>query len=66
MPGRSNEHFLLGTGVQPEQYQCVDCGYITAKKKLLKQSENGLTCSIGHYTDKENQLKRARNPYARR
>jgi hypothetical protein len=64
--GRSNEHFLIGTGVQPEEFQCADCGYTHSKKKLFKQSENGLTCSTGHYESKDGQPKRNRNPYASR
>jgi hypothetical protein len=64
--GRNNEQFLLGTGVQPESYVCADCGYTHTKKKLFKKSENGLTCSTDHYESKDGQLKRNRNPYARR
>ena len=64
--GRNNEHFLLGAGVQPEQYVCSECGYTHTKKKLFKQSESGLTCSTGHYEDKQGQPKRNRNPYAQR
>ena len=62
--GRNNEQFLLGTGETPEKFCCAECGYEHAKKKLFKQSEGGLTCSIGHYEDKQGQPKRARNPYA--
>lgn len=68
MPGRSNEHFLLGQGVEPETHCCAECGFEHAKKKLFKkgEEEGKLTCSTGHYQDKEGSLKRARNPYAQR
>lgn len=64
--GRNNEQFLIGTGVQPEQFTCADCGYTHTKKKLFKQSEHGLTCSTGHYENKSGEAKRNRNPYAQR
>jgi hypothetical protein len=66
--GRSNEHFQIGAGTQPEaeSYCCAECGYTHTKKKLFKQSDGGLTCSTGHYEDKQGQPKRARNPYATR
>ena len=65
--GRNNEHFLIGAGEapEPEEFECSDCGYRHTKKKLFKNSEGGLTCSTGHYEDKQGQPKRARNPYAR-
>ena len=68
MAGRSTEHFLLGTGVPPEEHTCAECGYAHTKKKLFKKaSEDGtLTCSTGHYESKDGTLKRARNPYATR
>jgi len=68
MPKRQhNQQFLIGAGQAPEEetFGCADCGYTHTKKKLFKQSENGLTCSTGHYEDKQGQVKRARNPYAR-
>lgn len=64
--GRNNEQFMLGAGVEPEQFVCSECGYAHTKKKLFKQGEGGLTCSTGHYLDKSDQPKRNRNPYATR
>jgi hypothetical protein len=63
---RNTESFLLGTGVAPETHVCSECGFEHAKKKLFKKNgDTGLTCATGHYEDREGNLKRARNPYAR-
>lgn len=68
MPGgRSTDHFKAGAGMSEpsEEYQCSECGFTHTKKKLFKRDgEGGMTCSTGHYTDKDEQLKRARNPWA--
>lgn len=68
--GRNNASFLLGTGVEPPQPEtrcCSACGFETPNHKLLKRDgEGGHTCTTGHYEDGEGNLKRARNPYARR
>ena len=65
MAGRNTQQFLLGAGAESDEFCCTECGYSHVKKKLFKQSEGGLTCSTGHYEDKQGQVKRARNPYAR-
>jgi hypothetical protein len=66
--GRNFEAFLQGTGVQPTEYCCADCGYTSNNRKHFKSSgdEGQKTCATGHFEDKEGQLKRARNPYAAR
>jgi hypothetical protein len=67
MPGRNTQAFLIGSGQGPEPYVCSECGYSSANRKHFKKGEGGEghTCSTGHY-DKDGELKRARNPYARR
>lgn len=63
--GRNFDAFLQGTGVQPAEYCCAECGHTSSNRKQFKNAGDGeKTCSTGHYTDKEGQLKRARNPYA--
>lgn len=66
---RRTEAFQFGMGVEPQQHCCAECGYTSANRKNFKRSgEDGeaRTCSTGHYTDAEGNLKRAINPYARR
>jgi hypothetical protein len=43
------------------------CGYESNNRRNFRNTEGGeKTCSTGHYEDKEGNLKRAINPYARR
>jgi hypothetical protein len=54
-------------GVEPEQRVCSECGYVHTSRRNFKKTDDGdgLTCSTGHYTDDEGNLKRNRNTYAR-
>ena len=64
---RRLDAFNFGTGVESEPaYVCADCGYSSDNRKNFRRSEEGHTCSTGHYTDKEGETKRAINPYARK
>lgn len=65
--GRSFNAFQEGAGTAeaPTQYCCAQCGYTSSNRKHFKSHDDGKTCSTGHYEDKEGNLKRARNPYAR-
>ncbi len=60
--------FSMGMGIEPEQHVCAECGYAHASKKNFRKLPDGegVTCSTGHYEDREGNLKRARNTYARR
>lgn len=55
-------------GVEPESHVCAECGFTHTNRKNFKRSEDGAgyTCSTGHYEDKEGNLKRQANFYARR
>ena len=61
---RRLDAFTQGTGVEPPQYTCAECGYTSGPKNFRKSGE-GYTCSTGHYTDKQGELKRQKNVYAR-
>jgi transposase len=67
----SNRHrldaFNLGQGIEPEQHVCAECGYVHASAKNFRKmpTGEGVTCSTGHYEDRDGNLKRARNVYAR-
>lgn len=64
---RRNDAFALGQGIEPEQHVCADCGYAHTNRKNFKNGENGTkTCSTGHYEDRDGNIKRAKNTYARR
>lgn len=67
MTGRNTQAFLIGTGQEQAQYCCSDCGYSSTNRRHFRRGDGGEghTCSTGHY-DKDGELKRARNPYARR
>jgi hypothetical protein len=64
---RRNDAFNLGQGIEPEQHVCAECGYVHANRKNFKRTEDGdaYTCSTGHYEDRDGNLKRQRNTYAR-
>ena len=62
-----SDAFLIGAGQQPvSQYCCAECGYSSTNNKHFKKAGEGHTCATGHYEDANGNLKRARNPYARR
>jgi hypothetical protein len=65
---RRNDAFALGQGIEPESHVCADCGYAHTNRKNFKRTEDGAayTCSTGHYEDREGNLKRQANFYARR
>jgi len=65
---RRNSAFQAGMGVEPEQHTCSECGYAHTNRKNFKRTEDGegYTCSTGHYQDREGNLKRQANFYARR
>ena len=64
--GRTFNAFQQGAGTAPEaaSYCCAECGYTSGNRKHFKSHEEGKTCSTGHY-ERDGQLKRAKNPYAR-
>jgi hypothetical protein len=66
--GRNFDSFLQGSGEAPQQtvYTCAQCGFSSTNRKHFRSHEEGKTCATGHYEDKDGELKRARNPYARR
>ena len=65
--GRNLQSFQEGAGTAPEQtsYCCAECGYASNNRKHFRSAGEGKTCNTGHYEDKEGNIKRARNPYAR-
>jgi hypothetical protein len=65
---RRSQAFAVGAGQAPEppHYQCAECGYESDSRKNFRRSENGHVCSTGHYEDREGNLKRQKNLYARR
>jgi hypothetical protein len=64
---RRFEAFAQGAGVEQTSYCCAECGYTSTNRRNFKSvGEGEKTCSTGHYEDKEGNLKRAINPYARR
>lgn len=65
--GRNTQSFQEGAGAAPEapRYCCADCGYESSNRRHFRSAEKGKTCSTGHY-EKDGELKRAINPYARR
>jgi hypothetical protein len=65
--GRNLYDFQVGAGTAPEasSYCCAECGYVSGNRKHFKSQGEGKTCSTGHYEDKDGNIKRARNPYAR-
>ena len=67
MTKRRYDAFVGGMGVEPPEYTCSECGYSSGNRKNFRNSEDGgsHTCSTGHYTDKQGELKRQKNPYAR-
>jgi hypothetical protein len=69
MDKRRTDAFLYGTGVEPPApFCCAECGYESASRKNFRRTEDGegRTCSTGHYTSKDGELKRQKNAYARR
>jgi hypothetical protein len=59
--------FLEGAGTpQAPAYCCAECGYASNNHRNFRNAESGRTCSTGHYTAANGDLKRSRNPYARR
>ena len=62
--------FELGQGLEPPapSHTCAECGYASNNRKNFRRSDDGEghTCSTGHYEDKEGNLKRQKNLYARR
>lgn len=65
--GRNIQSFEEGAGTAPEapSYCCADCGFSSSNRRHFRSAEEGKTCSTGHY-EKDGELKRAINPYARR
>ena len=68
LKGRNFSSFQQGAGTAPEarEYECAECGFASTNRKHFKSgSEEGTkTCATGHY-EKDGEIKRARNPYAR-
>lgn len=68
MKGRNVLSFQQGAGTAPEapHYCCAECGYESDNRRHFRsgEEEGTKTCSTGHY-EKDGELKRARNPYAR-
>jgi hypothetical protein len=62
---RRYDAFTQGMGVEPPSYTCGECGYQSQNRKNFRNAEDGHTCSTGHYTSKEGELKRQKNVYAR-
>ena len=60
--------FASGMGVEEAKHVCTECGYEHSNRKNFKRTDDGegYTCSTGHYEDREGNLKRQRNTYARR
>lgn len=65
MTGRRYDAFTLGMGVEEPQYTCSECGYSSPNRKNFRNGGEGHVCSTGHYTDKQGELKRQKNVYAR-
>lgn len=69
LKGRNVQSFQQGAGTATEapSYCCSECGYTSSNRRHFRSgSEEGAkTCSTGHY-EKDGQLKRAINPYAKR
>ena len=62
------EAFEVGQGLTPPPPPtkcCSECGYESSNRRNFRKSDDGYTCSTGHY-EKDGEMKRARNPYARR
>ena len=66
MVKRRTDSFAFGMGVEEEQHTCSECGYTHPSRKNFRRSEDGYTCSTGHYVNKEGETKRAANLYAQR
>jgi len=63
---RRLDAFSYGLGVEAETHVCAECGYTSANRKNFRRSESGeFTCTTGHYTDKQGEMKRQKNVYAR-
>lgn len=62
---RRYDAFVGGMGVEQPSYTCAECGYSSQNRKNFRNAEDGHTCSTGHYTDKQGELKRQKNVYAR-
>lgn len=65
--GRNFTAFQQGAGQAPEapSYCCAECGYTSGNRKSFRSAGEDKTCSTGHYQDKDGNLRRAKNPYAR-
>jgi hypothetical protein len=66
--GRRTAAFQQGQGIEPEAHICAECGFSHTNRRNFKRTDDGegYTCSTGHYEDREGNLKRAKNAYARR
>jgi len=68
LKGRNFDSFQQGAGTAPEptSYECAECGFSSSNRKHFKSSgEDGQkTCATGHY-ERDGQLKRQKNMYAR-
>jgi hypothetical protein len=64
---RRQDAFAYGMGIEDPSYSCSECGYKSGNRKNYRRTEDGdgHTCSTGHYTDKNGELKRQKNPYAK-
>lgn len=66
MTAKRLDAFSYGLGVEQEMHTCAECGYTSANRKNFRRSEGGdFTCTTGHYTSKQGELKRQKNTYAR-
>lgn len=71
MADRRLDAFNYGQGIEPEPtptHVCAECGYEHTNRKNFKRTDDGdaYTCSTGHYQDREGNLKRQANFYAKR
>ena len=66
--GRNFTSFQEGAGTAPEatSYCCAECGFASSNRKHFKSGneEGTKTCATGHY-ERDGELKRAKNMYAR-
>lgn len=63
---RRLDAFSYGLGVEPEIHACAECGYTSENRKNFRRSDDGsFTCTTGHYTSKQGEMKRQKNAYAR-
>jgi hypothetical protein len=59
--------FNAGQGIEPPvppSHCCAECGYESTNRRNFRNADGGKTCSTGHY-EKDGELKRQKNPYAR-